>query len=743
MINCARSGKEKAGASGTSNAWRRRMVRPLARVVMAAVWALTLGTVPAAAQTLATYQFGSGPITFGIALPQGAAPSGVRIGQLSTQTDVKTTWPDGSIRFAVVSAQIPSSGSYPITPSPVSTSTFTPAWPDIRLELVINGVTWTASAGTFSASNPWLEGPVVREVRIVRSPMFGSNTHPLLDVIFDIRSYAGGILRIDLTVQNVRDSVQMDKVPISGVSLKVNNAAVWSHGAVTSYSMTRWRHVTWVGATEAALTPDFEPAFVAGVLPRILPTVESRSYDVAAPNYDLMGGRPSSGYPAFAYGEMNPDMGAPGGRQEIGALNWWEAVYLVHKTANQREAVLRNADLTGAWSNHLSKADGSTIKLGESGYDPAQWWWDNRAAAGQRPLAPVNSQTNWQGAREGLSSDTDTGTAGVPSHYDEQHVPAPMFVAYLVSGDRYYVDQARFWAGGAILHATPWWAESDPVNFPGWKRGRNGSSGNERLLAGAGMTREFAWPLRLVAVTAWMLPTDDPDKQYFMDTVQNNLRHAGEYLDTWVRLGYGGALGAIGGAESASGWGWSRNGQETGRYTSQWRLAYTAYSVDWCTRQGLWSIPSSTDAFVNRVVNLDIQMNLQNAQFLSGKSGLSYNYYPVFNTMANGRFERWLNTFDEVKQYNETYPYTDGQPGNPNWNPNSGAIGYYNVEHHMSLQIGIRRGLPNAQLAAQRLAQVPGHAGDLNSRAGFAITFTPPLQTGQPPASPTNLRVGP
>ncbi|MDP3685470.1 MAG: hypothetical protein Q8R32_01415, partial [bacterium] len=42
----------------------------------------------------------SGWATFGQALPQGAARDALQIGDLETQTDVKTRWPDGSIRFA-------------------------------------------------------------------------------------------------------------------------------------------------------------------------------------------------------------------------------------------------------------------------------------------------------------------------------------------------------------------------------------------------------------------------------------------------------------------------------------------------------------------------------------------------------------------------------------------------------------------------------------------------------------------
>ena len=142
--------------------------------------------------------------------------------------------------------------------------------------------------------------------------------------------------------------------------------------------------------------------------------------------------------------------------------------------------------------------------------------------------------------------------------------------------------------------------------------------------------------------------------------------------------------------------------------------------------------------------HLDIAMNLGNPDFLPGKSGLTHGYYPAFNVMENGRFTRWFNSFSEVKSFNETYQYQDGAPGNPHWNPNEAETGYYNTEHHVMLQIGIRRGIPNAQQAADRLARVLGHAEDLNGRAGYAITFsaTPSTTTGLP-KTPSNVRIVP
>src|SRR6185503_5886476 len=96
--------------------WRPHM---FIRAVVALVAMLVVR--PAAAQpVLARYAFTPGTATFGLALPSGAARAGLRVGNLPTQTDVKVRWPDGSIRFAIVSARIPVAGPLPITAAPVA-----------------------------------------------------------------------------------------------------------------------------------------------------------------------------------------------------------------------------------------------------------------------------------------------------------------------------------------------------------------------------------------------------------------------------------------------------------------------------------------------------------------------------------------------------------------------------------------------------------------------------------------------
>ena len=141
--------------------WSRTLVLKAtvaATLVMTSLAGPRVFTAPGA---LANYGLTTGWATFGLTLPQGAAPSGVQVGSLPTQTDVKTRWSDGSIRYAIVSAQVPANGTYPIAAAAQATGTFAPTWPSAVTHLVISGQDWVA---TLPAASPdvWLSGPNVR-----------------------------------------------------------------------------------------------------------------------------------------------------------------------------------------------------------------------------------------------------------------------------------------------------------------------------------------------------------------------------------------------------------------------------------------------------------------------------------------------------------------------------------------------------------------------------------------------------
>src|SRR5262245_18044400 len=80
--------------------------------ITAGIVALSIGFLPAhlhaagvaagVGAPIGTVHLTAGWATFGEAVPRGVAFDGVKIGTFDTQTDVKSRWDDGSIRFAIV-----------------------------------------------------------------------------------------------------------------------------------------------------------------------------------------------------------------------------------------------------------------------------------------------------------------------------------------------------------------------------------------------------------------------------------------------------------------------------------------------------------------------------------------------------------------------------------------------------------------------------------------------------------------
>ena len=123
-------------------------------------------------------------------------------------------------------------------------------------------------------------------------------------VVFTIEGqlYNGGrfVCAIDVAVQNVQDIVAGNSASYD-VAVSIDGSTAYSKTAVTQSYLTRWRK-TFVtgGLVEAGVTPDFEPFYAAGAVPRYLPTIEDVSPASTGAKFDILG-----------FGDMMADMGAP------------------------------------------------------------------------------------------------------------------------------------------------------------------------------------------------------------------------------------------------------------------------------------------------------------------------------------------------------------------------------------------------------------------------------------------------
>jgi hypothetical protein len=418
-------------------------------------------------------------------VPEGIASEGLQFGGLTTQTDVKTRWPDGSIRFAVVTVHVAKTGAYPAVAAQAPAASFVPRVPAVTVRFRIGRATWSASLPAQPTSNRWLSGPLVTEWRTTIAPRrSGGQRHPFLRVILDTRAYNDGQARLDVTVENTLNDARASASSYD-VLIAVDGKTLLRRKAVTHWYLTRWRKVFPLGLAQAQITPDFEPFYQARALPRFLARAQNVVDTPAGPGFDIL-----------QSGALNPYMPSPGGRPELAPYPDWTARYLVHKGPSQRQFVLANGDLAGSWPVHLREsANGPWKGLGAgrlvSVDERPNFWLDDRAAPGNKPAGNL-------------------ATTG-PLTPDNTHQPSLAFVPYLLTGDRYYADEMSFWANFALLSSK---AER---SAPTIRR-----AVNQEVPTPAGACGS-AWTVRNITDAAAYLPSGDPIKVSLAQKIRNYL----------------------------------------------------------------------------------------------------------------------------------------------------------------------------------------------------------------------------
>jgi hypothetical protein len=608
---------------------------------------------PAADQPLvAHYSFSSGWATFGMALPRGAAHGGVSVGSHVTQTDVKNTWPDGSIKFAIVTAKLDGNENVDITGGNAATGQFAPSWPDASVDFTTGGETYTATLPAFNAADNWLSGPLVREARVVVTPVAKSQSlpdrpHPLLQVVYDVRSYAGGGHRVDLAVQNVRDVRSGNSVTYD-VNVKIGGEIVFQHAAVNQPYLTRWRK-TFVtdGLDESDVRPDFEPFIQSGMIPRFVSTVEDKRYSQPDGRFDILG-----------FGEMSQDMGAPGGRAEIAPLPYWTAQYLVHKRPDQRTEMMAHANLSGSWSGHILNANGTWLTLAAH----PGFWLDGRGS---------------------LAVSTGGQIPGATQMMENAHIPSLNYVPYLITGDRWHLDQLKHWGNFTMLWTWPG-DSTQPRQV-----------GNIDGYLTQNQIRGVGWGLRAIAEAASSCPDDDPLKGYFTARAQANIDWLDHYASTDVPPNTT--------LVDLPLW------QKANAGIPMWQVSYVVYALRHSEQMGF----TTTQAFINRAARFQISLVTSAGAGFPPSYGAPY--YLEVGTCSNGC--SWNGTYSLYKTLGEvfTHAYQGGTlPAQP-W------AGYYGPETRMLIMMGAENNLANAETALSFVDGVAGVLGDINQRSGFAI----------------------
>lgn len=454
-------------------------------------------------------------LTFGQAFAIGALQPddaiAARYGEtlLPAQLDVKATHADGSVRHAAVTIATPElqpgeriDGALVKTITPEVNSFDASAilkniyaFPiDLKFYFVDDATqTFSIDARTLAlealnkgAANFWLDGPLVKEVRIETE----AAAH--LQLRFDIRIYKDGDIRTSAQFANEKTFSPWNRNGVYDVIIGPPQAPAFAAKQVGHHRASNWRRVFWTGAQpKLHVIHDFQLLADASALLPLDASLGVFADTIARRDAALRDLPPLS--PAF----VERYMPAPGGRPDIGLYPQWTAHYITSQTEAAKRVMLAYADAAGAIPWHYrDEKTGAPVSI----EDRPKFWADARGLEPQ--YAPDRPH-------EDVFASSDGGWT--PDH---AHKPALSATPWLVTADRYYADELAMQAAWAV--------------FGRWPALRDGGV----KAIDVEQVRASAWSLRDLSDAAYLLPDQHPSKEYLTRALDQNLMVARKkYID--------------------------------------------------------------------------------------------------------------------------------------------------------------------------------------------------------------------
>ena len=437
-------------------------------------------------------------VTFGQVFAPGAVHPADQISARSqgltipVQMDVKTTHGDGSVRHAILTFGAPAlrAGAVQDFMLVRAARTGDALMPPLALTPDEGGVVVqldfkdgtsvrldtadllrkALAAGTL---DDWLDGPLAHEVRV------GAPVTPYLRATFDLRRTADGRRRTGITLSN--DATWTPGLHTADYVVTIENEGrkVFT-AALSHYRNANWHKVVWSGGDpDLRVVHDIDALIRSGAIPAFDTTL---GVDLATlADVDRRLARSNTGPLGDAF--ITHYMPTTGGRADIGIVPDWTARYLISQDPRAEAAMLANADASGSipWHFH-DEATGQWVRIDQH----PRLWLDERAKAPNHepPATPLNG------------ADKDTGWTP-----DNAHTPSLTFIPYLMTGERYYLDECQAEAAWLLAVLDP----------------------NYRTRVGFDQVRAQAWGLRDIGNTAYATPDRDPLKSYFTAEINSRL----------------------------------------------------------------------------------------------------------------------------------------------------------------------------------------------------------------------------
>ena len=453
------------------------------------------------------------PLTFGHVFKQGDVPQGIAVqidGQLlPTQFDVKTRYDDNSVRHGVISVYLPIiQANEDLNIALVNAETNASAGflgksaiqaTGVQSRIALTSISGSGYSGALTAdlqqaiddSAPglmyWLAGPVVTEI-LVQQQLNSS-----LAANWEVRLYPGwNGIRVSNAIENVEGDYR-GNIDYS-VDILMGDAGTPLSSRYTKSSFqhnrnARWRKVFWIGQEP----PEIEIRYDIGYLVEskhilnydtsiTIPesTIASRYSSWLDTDRDIMG----TGY-------VQTYFPTTGDREEIGQLPTWTVRYLLSMDNRLKEIML----------NHAEMASGIPIHYRES--NPEKSFYGRIISLDDRP-------TVWLGREDFQYQDEEdrlpdpVGSEDTVWHVDRSHQTSFAYIPYLVTGERYYLEELYYWSAYDLAASNHEYRERELGLIRDQVRGE-------------------AWAIRVLAQTAAIAPDGEPEKDYITRKVINNI----------------------------------------------------------------------------------------------------------------------------------------------------------------------------------------------------------------------------
>ncbi|KAL9654338.1 hypothetical protein ABK040_010367 [Willaertia magna] len=444
--------------------------------------------------------------------------------QLNSQAQVTVRYDDGSVRFATVSTILPTFTRnamgelvfFPYSSMPAKDESCTineifKQFPNMDIKLTVSGNNTISSVSAKDMINKgyyqWItQGPIRCELLVVdhitRAADFGLYGPKSLRPIFYFNFWRTiGTVSVRTVLENSNLDTLQDVAYNVTISHGVTNPTIlYSKDSISHWFGTRWTRVFWFGNSipEPKVNIDYNVTYLAmtNMFPNYLANNTMTEARISS-YYNNWLKKAKGIFDAGLWQIYQPTTGM---REDIGPMPAWKSAWVVMGDWRFREISLVSADLAGSWSAFFREVDSSLYFDREKNISaigkpislnahPKLWFPDNAGKYVGSLNVPRLANPGWV--------------------FDGAHQPDPFSVAYMLTGDHYYLESLQLWVALGVMR------------YPAGQYGR----GKDGYAGITDQVRGNAWTVRNRAYAAILSPDGSPEKRYFLQAMDDAIAY--------------------------------------------------------------------------------------------------------------------------------------------------------------------------------------------------------------------------